>query len=130
MQDGEEDGAFDGKGEVTISQQLLQDGVAVSVAPQALKQQRRADALAAEPGSAALVEGREDDRALCQAGGGADQPVEIAAAFDLFLASEVADDALLDVALLADGLDQVEVCVGADTLFADEHGSSIHIFAD
>ncbi len=37
------------------------------------------------------------------------EPVEVATAFDVFLASEIMDDALLDVAVLADGLDQVDV---------------------
>src|SRR3712207_9336608 len=37
------------------------------------------------------------------------------------LAAEVLDDALLGAAVLPDGLDQVEVGVAVDVLFADEH---------
>ena len=119
MQNGEEDGAFDGKREVAIGEQLIENRAALGVAPQALEQQRRADAHAAEAEDAGLVDGGEDDRPLCQAGGGADEPVEVATAFDVFLASEIADDALLDAAVLADGLDQVDVGIGADALFTD-----------
>ena len=45
MQDGEEDGAPDGKLETAIGKQLLQHLATSCVAPQALEQQWRADAL-------------------------------------------------------------------------------------
>jgi hypothetical protein len=79
---------------------------------------------------ATLLEQGQDHRALRQAGSGADETVEIATALDLFLAAEIADDALPDAAVFADGFDQVDVGVGADALFPDEHGSSIQQLAD
>src|SRR4029077_6742601 len=120
---------FKRDGEVAFGQQLGQHRATLSVAPEALEDQRRADAMAGEVGQCALLEQGEHHRALCQTGGGEHQAVEVAAAFDLFLAAEVADDALLDVAALADGLDQVDVGVGADALFPDEHDPSIRILA-
>ncbi len=57
VQNGEEDGAFDGKREVAIGEQLIENRAALGVAPQALEQQRRADAHAAEAGDAGLVDG-------------------------------------------------------------------------
>jgi hypothetical protein len=125
MQHGQEHGPFDGNGEAAVAAQLMQDRAASAVAPQALEQQRRADALAGEVGSTARVEGGEHQGALGQAGGGARQPIEVATAFDFFLVAEIADDALPDAAVLADGLDQVDVGVGADALVPDEHRLSI-----
>ena len=46
------------------------------------------------------------------------------------LASEIADDALLNVAILTNSLDEIDVGVGADALFPDEHEASIRISAD
>jgi hypothetical protein len=75
---------------------------------------------------AALVEQRENHRALRHAGGGTGEPIEVAVRVDGFLAAEVLDDPLLGTATLADALDQVEVAVGADLLLADEHAPKQH----
>src|SRR4051794_25006998 len=123
-QDDEKDGALDGKGKTATGEQLAQDGAASGVAPQAFEQQRRADAPAGELGSSALIEGGEQQGTLRQASGGARQPIEIAAAVDLFRAAEIAEDALFDAAVLADGVDQIDVGVGAEALVPDEHGPS------
>src|SRR4051812_45906185 len=125
VQDSEEDGALDGKPEAAAAEQLMQHRAASGVAPQAFEQQRRADAPAGELGSSALIEGGEQQGTLRQASGGARQPIEIAAAVDLFRAAEIAEDALFDAAVLADGFDQIDVGVGADALVPDEHGPSI-----
>jgi hypothetical protein len=116
VQDSEEDGALDGKPEAAAAEQLMQHRAASGVAPQAFEQQRRADAPAGELGSSALIEGGEQQGTLRQASGGARQPIEIAAAVDLFRAAEIAEDALFDAAVLADGFDQIDVGVGADAL--------------
>ena len=44
---------------------------------------------------------------------------------DVFLAAEIADDALLDVAVCTDGLDETDISVAADALVPDEHEASI-----
>jgi hypothetical protein len=130
VQHGEEDGALGGKFEAAISQQFVQHLAAAGVAPEPLEQQRRADALATERRHTGFVDQRQDHRALGEASGGAGQAVEVAATFDVFFAAEIADDALLDLAILADGLDQVDVGIAADALFTDEHGASILPDAD
>jgi hypothetical protein len=109
VQYGKEDGTFKRDIEVAFGQQLGQHRTTLGIAPEALEDQRRADAMAGEVGQSALLEQGEHHRTLRQAGGGEHQAVEVTAAFDVFLAAEVADDALLDVAVLADGLDQVDV---------------------
>ena len=81
--------------------------------------------LAAELRHAAVLKQRQDHRTPRQAGGGTHQAVEVATALDLFLATEIADDPLPGPGPLADGLDQVDVGVRTDALFADEHAPSI-----
>src|ERR1700760_467962 len=125
VQDGEEDRTLDGKLEAAISQKLVQHLAAAAVAPETFEQQRRADAFAVERRHAAFVHQRQDHRALSEASGGSHQAVEVAAAFDVFLAAEVADDALLDLAVLANGLDQIDINIAADALLTDEHVVSI-----
>src|SRR4051812_27312066 len=55
------------------------------------------------------------------AGDGTGQALEGARGGDGLLATEVLDDALLGAAVLAHGLDEVEVGVAVDALLADEH---------
>ena len=52
----------------------------------------------------------------------AGQAFEIALFEHAFLATKILDDALLRAAALAHALDQVEVGVAVDRLFADVHG--------
>ena len=54
-----------------------------------------------------------------------EQAIEIAGCLDRVLAAEVADDALLGLAVLANGFDQIQIAVGADSLLAHEHGIGI-----
>jgi hypothetical protein len=56
------------------------------------------------------------------AGNRAGQALEGAGGGDNLLAAQVLDDALLGAAVLAHGLDKVEVGVAVDALFANEHG--------
>ncbi len=130
MQHGEEDGSLDGKLETAIRKQFLHDLAAPCVAPQALEQQWRADALAGERRRAARIDEGQDHRALGEARGRSRQAVKVTATFNVFLAPEIADDALLGPAILADRLDQIDVGVAADALFTDEHGASILSSAD
>lgn len=53
---------------------------------------------------------------MSEARSGSGQAVEVAATLDVFLAPKIADDALLDRAVLTDGLDQVDISVAADAL--------------
>ena len=71
---------------------------------------------------------RQERRAPWIAGrtrSGAGEAIEVTAGLDHLLAAEVLDDALLGRAVLAHALDQVNVAVGADSLFAEEHKYSI-----
>jgi hypothetical protein len=74
---------------------------------------------------AAVLDQRQNHRALRQASSRAREAIEIAARLDRFLAAEIADDVLFGLAVLANGLDQIQIAVGADSLLADEHGISI-----
>lgn len=130
MQHGEEDGALDREFEAASGEQFMQNRAAAGVTPQALEQQRRTDALAGGTWRLGLVEQGEDHRALCEARGGSRQAVEVSVAFDLLLTTEITNDALFGLAILTDGLDQVDVGVRTDALFADEHGPSIRDGAD
>jgi hypothetical protein len=60
VQHGEEDGALDRKGELTLGQQAIQDLAASGLAPQALEQQRRTDAHTGQIGHDAVVEQGQD----------------------------------------------------------------------
>ncbi len=125
MQHGQEHRALDRELEAACGQQAFHHGAATALLPQPFEQQRRADAPTRQVRHAAVLDQRQDHRALRQPGGRARQTIEIAAGLDHFLAAEIADDALLGLAVLANGLDQIEIAVGADSLLADEHGISI-----
>src|SRR4051795_12421306 len=58
------------------------------------------------------------------AGDGAGQALEGAGRREGLLAAQVLDDALFGAAVLAHGLDEVEVGVAVDALLADEHAIS------
>jgi len=105
VQHGEEDRSLDGKSEATIGEKFVQYLAALGIAPQPLEQQWRADPLASQIRAAAVLKQRQDHRALRQTSGAADETVEIAVALNVFLAAEIADDALLDPAIFADGFD-------------------------
>ena len=125
MQDGQKDGALDRKLETPSPEKLLDNGLAAGLAPQPIKQQRSADAPAVEIRCAAILQNGKDHGALRHACGGTSKAVEIAARLDDFLAAEILDDALLGLAVLTNGLDQVDVGVGADSFLAEEHKYSI-----
>jgi hypothetical protein len=72
MQHREKDGAFDREAEATRRQELVQHRGTASLTPQALEDQRRADAPAAELRDG-LVGQRDHHGALRLAGGGGDQ---------------------------------------------------------
>ena len=82
---------------------------------------RRADAPAGELVGMAGGELGEHDGPLGVAGDRAGEAFQAAGGEDGVLAAEVLEDALLGAAVLADGLDQVEVGVAVAVLFADEH---------
>src|SRR6185312_3025363 len=65
---------------------------------------------------------REHHGPLGVAGDGAGQALEGAGRREGLFAAQVLDDALFGAAVLAHGLDQVEVGVAVDALLADEHG--------
>ena len=79
------------------------------------------DAPAGEPVGVAGLDLRENHGPLGVAGDGDGEALEGARGGDGFLSAEVFDDALLGAAVLAHGLDEVEVGVTVDALLADEH---------
>src|SRR5204862_6490658 len=88
------------------------------------EQQGRADALAGKPLGVAGLKLRENHGPLGVTGDGAGQALEGAGGGDGLLATEVLDDALLGAAVLAHGLNEVEVGVAVDALLANEHAIS------
>ena len=125
MQDGQKDGALDRELETPSPKKLLDNGPAAGLAPQPIKQQRSADALAVEIRCAPIVKNGEHHGSLGETRSGAGEAIEITTGLDHLLAAEVLDDALLGRAVLAHALDQVNVAVGADSLLAEEHKYSI-----
>src|SRR3954463_5851677 len=80
-----------------------------------------ADARAGKPLGVAGLDLRQHKGAFGVAGDGTGQALEGAGGGDSLLAAQVLDDALLGAAVLAHGLDEVEVGVAVDALLADEH---------
>src|SRR3954454_910131 len=105
----------------TSGEKILDDRTTAGLLPQAPEQQGRADALAGKPLGVAGLELREDHGPLGVAGDGTGQALEGAGCREGLLAAQVLDDALLGAAVLAHGLDEVEVGVAVDALLADEH---------
>ena len=121
MQHRREDRALDGELEQAFGQQRLDHRLAAGLLPEPAEQQRRADALAGEPLRIAGGKLRQHHGALSVAGDRTGQTLEFTGSDDSFLAAEILDDALLGAAALAHALDEVEVGVAVDVLFADEH---------
>ena len=121
MQHGGEDGPLDRKLEAPPGEEILDDRTAPGLLPQAPEQQRRADALAGKPLGVAGLELRENHGPLGVAGDGAGQALKGAGRREGLLAAQVLDDALFGAAVLAHGLDEVEVGVAVDALLTDEH---------
>ena len=86
--------------------------------------------LAVEIRCAPIVKNGEHHGSLGETRSGAGKAIEITTGLDHLLAAEVVDDALLGRAVLAHGLDQVNVAVGADSLLAEEHKYSIRKLND
>jgi hypothetical protein len=125
VQHGQEYRALDRKLKPAPSEQFLNHGATAAVAPQPLEQQGGADAPASYVRHAAALDQRKDHRTSRQPRGRARETIEIAVGFDYLLAPEIADDALLGLAVLPNGFDQIQIAVGADSLLADEHAVSI-----
>src|SRR3954470_3435730 len=102
--------------EAAPRQEILDGRAAAGLLPQPPEQQRRADARAGEPVGVAGLELRQDYGPLGVAGDGTGQALEGAGGGNGFLSAEVLDDALLGAAVLAHGLDEVEVGVTVDAL--------------
>src|SRR3954449_12061731 len=81
----------------------------------------RADALAGKPLGVAGLDLGDNHGPLGVAGDGAGQALEGTGRREGLLAAQVLDDALFGAAVLAHGLNQVEVGVAVDALLADEH---------
>src|SRR3954469_8787313 len=87
------------------------DKLAQSLAPQIRSRSRRL-----QPLGVAGLELREDHGPLGVAGDGTGQALQDSGCREGVLAAQVLDDALLGAAVLAHGLDQVEVGVAVDAL--------------
>ena len=121
VQHGGENRPLDRDLEAAPAEQVLDHRPATGLLPQPPEQQRRADAPAGELVGIARLELRQHDGAFGVAGHRGGQALEPAGGDHRLLAAQALDDALLGAAVLAHGLDQVEVGVAVDVLFADEH---------
>ena len=124
VQHGDEHGALDVEFEAAPGQVVLHHRGAAGLLPEPPEQERRADAVDRKRRVAAL-DRLQDDGALGEAADGGGEAIQGAGGEDRLLAAEIADDALLRAAVLADGLHEVEVGVALDALLADEHEVSI-----
>ena len=89
--------------------------------PQAPEEQRPADATSFVSRRITVVDGIQDHGPFREPSDRGGQAIEILAGENRFLASEIADDALLRAATLADILHEVDVGVAIDGLLAHEH---------
>ena len=126
VQDGQEAGALQREAEAARRGQILDHRSAAGLLPEPFEGERRTDPVGGRRRRAALVEEREDHRALRHARGRAGQAIEVAVGVDVLLAAEVLDDPLLGAATLAHALNQIEVAVGADLLLTDVHAAKHH----
>jgi len=126
VEHGQEAGALEREAEAALGGQILDHRPAAGLLPEPFEGERRADPVGGQRRCAALIEQREDHRALCHARGRAGQAIEVAVRLDVLLAAEVLDDPLLGTTPFAHALDQVEVPVGADLLFTHVHAVKQH----
>src|SRR5271157_6171006 len=123
MQDGQEDGPFDGELEASSLQQLLDDMLTAGQLPEPLEDQGRADVPDRDGRELALgMLGEQEDRAG-QASTRGEQGVELAALLELIESTEGGDDQLSGASALPAVLDDLEVGTGSGGLGAEEHGA-------
>jgi hypothetical protein len=122
VQDGEEDGAFDGELEAAIGEQLTQDVVATRFLPQALEDKRRADAAGRDDGDLAVLLGGEQEDLFGKACAGGAEGVELPGILEVVEAAERAEDALFGPATVPEVLDDLKVAAGPGGFDAEEHG--------
>src|SRR5215813_5418103 len=82
MQYGQKYRALDRKFESALGKQTLEHGAAAALLPQPLKQQRRADTPAGDVRCSAVLDGRENHRALSQPSRRASEAIQIAGGLD------------------------------------------------
>ena len=76
MQDGQKDGALDRELETPSPKKLLDNGPAAGLAPQPIKQQRSADALAVDFRCTPIIEDAKHHGSLGETRGGAGEAIE------------------------------------------------------
>jgi len=123
VQDGEEDGAFNGKLETAALEQLVNDRLTAGVAPQALEDEGRPEATGADDRSLAAVVGGQKEDMFGEAGAGGEEGVEVAGLLELVEAAEGDQDPLADAALRAGVLDDLQVAAWSRGFDAEEHGA-------
>ena len=122
MQHGQEDGRFDVEAEAAPCQQGGQDVVAAGLLPEALKDQRRADAAGGDGRQLAVGMSRQQQGLLGEAGAGGEQGVELARGLEQVQASEGGKDALFGLAVIPVVLDELEVAAWPGGFDAEEQG--------
>ena len=126
VQHGQEAGALQREAEAALRGQIFDHRSAAGLLPEPFEGERGTDPVGDECRRAALLEQREDHRALRHASGRTGQAIEVAVGVDALLAAEVLDDPLLGATTFADTLDQVEVAVRADLLLTNVHAAKQH----
>src|SRR5262249_44434798 len=121
MEHGQEDGAFDGEGEAAVGEQVVQDGVATGLVPEALEDEHRAEALATQGGDVAGRAGGEQQRLLREASAGSEQGFQAAVLLEAVEAAQSGDHTLAGAAVVPVVLDDLQVAAWAGWFDAEEH---------
>ena len=99
VQDGDKDGAFDGKLEAAVVEQLVDDRLTAGVTPQAPEDEGRSEATGADDRSLATLVGGQEQDVFGEAGAGGEKGVEVAGLLESVEAAEGDLDPLADAAL-------------------------------
>src|ERR1700680_2257819 len=113
VENGQEQGAFDGKFKASTAQQFLHNGLASGFLPEAFEDQGRANDLGRDGGDLAVLMSAEDHGFFGEACAGAQQGVELAGVLKLIDPAAGGNDPLSGAAILPVILDDLQVAAGA-----------------
>jgi hypothetical protein len=121
VQNGEEDGAFDGELEMALTQQFGKDRLTAGGLPEFLEDQGRPPAAGANDRDVIVLDFREDQQFVGEACAGSEQGIDLAV-LELVKSAERGEDRLLGPAVAPAIFDDLQIGAGAGFLGAEEHG--------
>jgi hypothetical protein len=121
MQHGKEEGAFDGEIEMTLGEQVVNNGLAASLTPKAFEDEGRSDAASVDGRGMSFAMRGEQEDVLGEACAGGEEAIELPVLVEPVEPPEGDEDALTGSPQLSGVFDDLEILPGSGLFDAEEH---------